>query len=201
MHFLRFQVFIWPEGHISIKGPSTWGNIEKTEPILVIDGVIIDLENAESNNSEKKLLMESPLLTYIKSYPPGAVDFIEVLTGAEAAYYGARGGNGAIIINTRNGPRKIIKNSIPGLKQFFTKGYLNPILFVGPDYDKPEVKNSANPDLRSTLYWDGDLLTDENGKASIDFFTSDAATTYSVIVRGVTVSGDIIYKKITIQRK
>ena len=140
-------------------------------------------------------------MSVLNTYSVDDIDFIEVLTGAEAAYYGAGGGNGVILINTRNGPRKILKNSIPGLKQFYAKGYLNPVLFVGPDYDKPEIKNSTSPDLRSTLYWNGDLLTDDKGKAAIDFFTADAKSTYSVIIKGVTVNGDIIYKKITVQRK
>ena len=129
------------------------------------------------------------------------IDFIEVLTGAEAAYYGSGGGNGVILINTRNGLRKNINSSKTGLKQVYAKGYLGPMLFVGPDYDKPDIKKSNSPDLRSTLYWNGNLLTDDNGKATIDFFTADAKTDYSVIIKGVTVSGEMVYKKISIQRK
>jgi len=178
---------------LNIHGPTSMSTM--SEPLLIVDGspFLFPIDSTH-------LLPESPLISYLNTYTVDDIDFIEVLTGAEAAYYGSGGGNGVILINTRNGPRKILKNSIPGLKQFFTKGYLSPVLFVGPDYDKPEIKNSTDPDLRSTLYWNGDLLTDE-GKASISFFTSDAKTTYSVIIKGVTVNGDIIYKTTSIQRK
>ena len=176
---------------LNIHGPTSMSSM--SEPLLVLDGSPFVF------SVDTTLQPESPLIRFLNTYSVDDIDFIEVLTGAEAAYYGAGGGNGVILINTRNGPRKIIKNSIPGLKQFFAKGYLNPVLFIGPDYDKPEIKNSTNPDLRSTIYWNGDLLTDE-GKASVNFFTSDSKTTYSVIIKGLTVNGDIIYKTIRIQR-
>jgi hypothetical protein len=177
---------------LNIHGPTSMSST--SEPLLVLDGAPFVFP------ADTTLQPESPLISFLNTYSVDDIDFIEVLTGAEAAYYGAGGGNGVILVNTRNGPRKIMKNSIPGLKQFFTKGYLNPILFVSPDYDKPEIKNSTNPDLRSTIYWNGDLLTDQRNP-SVNFFTSDLKTTYSVIIKGVTVNGDIIYKTISIQRK
>ena len=184
---------------LNIHGPTSMSSM--SEPLLVIDGSPVDLSNHIKDNKDITLQPESPLISFLNTYSVDDIDFIEVLTGAEAAYYGSNAGNGVIIVNTRNGPRKNIKNSIPGLKQFFAKGYLNPILFNGPDYTKPEIKNSSNPDLRSTLYWNENLLTNDSGKASIEFFTADAKGTYSVTIKGVTVNGDIIYKNITVQRK
>ena len=179
---------------LNIHGPTAVSSM--SEPLLVIDGSPFIFPKDDITPQP-----ESRLISFLNTYSVDDIDFIEVLTGAEAAYYGSNAGNGVIIINTRNGPRKNIKNSIPGLKQFFAKGYLNPILFNGPDYTKPEIKNSSNPDLRSTLYWNENLLTNDSGKASIEFFTADAKGTYSVTIKGVTVNGDIIYKNITVQRK
>ena len=61
-----------------------------------------------------------------------------------------------------------------------------------------EIKRSLFPDLRSTLYWNGNILTNENGKATIRFFTSDATTPYTIILTGVTTSGAILYKAISV---
>jgi uncharacterized protein YfaS (alpha-2-macroglobulin family) len=70
-----------------------------------------------------------------------------------------------------------------------------------PDYNNKEIKNSKNHDLRTTIYWNGDIFTDKDGKASVNFFTADAPATYIVIVRGITANGDKIYKTATINRR
>jgi len=79
--------------------------------------------------------------------------------------------------------------------------YHTPPKFVMPDYSATAVKNSKIPDPRTTIFWNGKLLTDQDGKAQVKFFTADDNSIYTVTVTGVTQNGDYIYKRITINRK
>jgi hypothetical protein len=49
--------------------------------------------------------------------------------------------------------------------------------------------------LRSTIFWQPNVVGDENGKASLSFFTADISSIYSVIVEGVNEEGKLIYQR------
>ena len=51
--------------------------------------------------------------------------------------------------------------------------------FFTPDYSTATTKNNRIPDYRNTLYWKPDLHTGKDGKAEIDFFTSDETGNYT----------------------
>jgi hypothetical protein len=51
---------------------------------------------------------------------------------------------------------------------------------------------STKPDLRSTIYWKPNLITDENGQAQIRFYTADLAGTYTLILEGISSEGEIL---------
>ncbi len=137
----------------------------------------------------------------LTSVNPLQVDFIEVLRGPETAYYGMQGSDGVILVNTISGTKEITTVDDKGTAVIFPKGYFKKTEFPSPDYDKKEKnKNTSYPDLRSTIYWNGDLQTDMNGKAGVVFFTADASATYTACVLGITASGELVYKQIKIKR-
>jgi hypothetical protein len=185
------------KGLVVIKGPGSFALSTTSEPLLVIDGAALDL----SDFDDPAFGVNSPVLQYLNSLSVESIDFIEVLAGPEAAFYGIRSANGVIVINTRTGNRTRIDDKKTGLKQFYTRGYLTMIPYVGLSYNTEEEKKRPYPDQRSTLYWNGNILTDEKGLASVDFFTADDTSNYTVSVIGVTVDGEIICKKWTIVRK
>ena len=47
----------------------------------------------------------------------------------------------------------------------------------------------------------GHLYSNANGKAQVEFYTSDNNTSYTISVTGLTAGGEIIHKKLSIQRK
>jgi hypothetical protein len=53
----------------------------------------------------------------------------------------------------------------------------------------------TKPDLRTTIHWEPNITTDEEGKANFRFYTADAPSTYSVVIEGVTEDGKIVYKR------
>lgn len=61
--------------------------------------------------------------------------------------------------------------------------------FNFPNYSIDELKKSRLPDFRNTLYWNPDVRTDKNGEAAVEFYTSDEAGEYIVIVEGFTSDG------------
>ena len=170
-------------GDISIFGTGYPPNGTIGRPLLVVDGVAIGDVG----------------LGYFEDLNPAEIDFIEVLRGGEAGIYGMRGGNGVISVNTRKGPSP---ESLS--KSYFT--VYTPLTyhvcpqFAMPDYSNKEIKNSNTPDPRNTIYWNGNLMTDLKGQASVNFYAADKATNYTVTVTGLTSKGDIIYKRIIISR-
>jgi uncharacterized protein YfaS (alpha-2-macroglobulin family) len=50
-------------------------------------------------------------------------------------------------------------------------------------------------DLRSTIHWEPNLVTDANGKATVSFFTADKLTNYAIIMEGTDLDGGIGYSR------
>ena len=67
--------------------------------------------------------------------------------------------------------------------------------FVSPDYSSIENKDKPNPDFRNTLYWNPTLNPDKEGKITAEFWTSDFASDYEIIIQGVTSEGRLISVK------
>jgi hypothetical protein len=162
-------------------------SIDGYHPLLLLDGI------------EPHIAGES-MLDFINSIPVSSIDFIEVLTGPQAAIYGVRGVKGVILINTSTHPHSTAPD-ISGLSSFYPRGFHTAQPFVMPDYNNKETRDSKIPDLRTTIYWNGDIITNKEGKASINFFTADRPGTYLITITGVSSNGDKIYKTITINRR
>ncbi|MDW7693874.1 hypothetical protein R9C00_03875 [Flammeovirgaceae bacterium SG7u.111] len=60
--------------------------------------------------------------------------------------------------------------------------------FYSPSYNESNL-DSRIPDFRNTLYWNPSVQTDEQGNATISFFTSDDTGNYSISVEGLSEEG------------
>ena len=67
--------------------------------------------------------------------------------------------------------------------------------FSSPDYPDPQSKRSRIPDFRNTLYWNPAVEADKEGKARVEFWSSDFATDYIIDIQGVTSDGHPISVK------
>ena len=105
--------------------------------------------------------------------------------------FGGRGANGAIVINTRRGfvEKNTVNNNMAIVRPI---GYQQSVEFYSPVYDTPEKLKSTKPDLRSTIYWNPAVTTDEHGEAHISFYTADSSSRYRLAVEGVSAIGAII---------
>src|SRR5690606_11803097 len=55
--------------------------------------------------------------------------------------------------------------------------------------------------LRITIHWEANIITDENGKATFDFYTSDEAGQYLLTVEGLDLNGRLGRKTLTLDVK
>lgn len=184
-------------GFVTVNGGNSFVIGADAEPLLIVDGIPIPTDTADKLPGSEP----SPLMLALNRIDPALVEFIEVLTGSETAVYGTRGGNGVIIVNTRS-KLVIDDDGKPnGIRNLSVKGFHVPESFEQRDYAVKEIRNTKIPDTRTLIYWNGDGLTDNNGKALVSFYTADPVTSYLVTVTGITANGMYFQKQITISRK
>ncbi|MCE6988362.1 hypothetical protein [Dyadobacter sp. CY323] len=70
--------------------------------------------------------------------------------------------------------------------------------FYAPKYDNGNA-NSRIPDFRNLLHWAPNVVTDKNGKATVEFYTSDQTGQYEVVIQGVTPTGVTGSKSVTFE--
>ena len=69
------------------------------------------------------------------------------------------------------------------------RGFNKPVEYYNPDYSK---KQPEAPDYRKTLYWNADVVTDDEGKAEVSFFNNSICKDFKVSIEGVTPDGMFI---------
>jgi TonB-dependent SusC/RagA subfamily outer membrane receptor len=118
------------------------------------------------------------------------VETIEVLkSGSNLSIYGSRGGSGILIITTKRGGGYNYNGYAAGIITYNPKGYSYSREFYSPKYD---VENASKaPDLRTTIYWNPQIITDAAGKGKFDYFNSDETGTYRVLVEGINATGQL----------
>lgn len=184
-------------GYVTVNGGNSFAIGAATEPLLLIDGVPIPSDTSDKLPGSEP----SPVLLALNRIDPSTVEFIEVLTGPEAAIYGVRGGNGVIIVNTRSRMQLDETGKANGIRNLVVKGFHVSEPFTQRDYAVKEIRNSKLPDTRTLIFWNGDGLTDDNGKATISFYTADAVANYQVTVTGITANGVRFEQTLTLSRK
>ncbi|MFW5821705.1 MAG: TonB-dependent receptor plug domain-containing protein, partial [Bacteroidota bacterium] len=148
--------------NITIRGVNSFYG--GTDPLFIIDGIPSDKNFAMSMN-------------------PNDIDRIEILKGPDAAIYGSRGANGVIAIYTKRG-----KFMLKGVIDFRMLGYHTPHEFYSPKYEV-KGRDEKFDDDRTTLFWEPDIITGEDGKATVEFYTSDLEGDYSILVEGMDKNG------------
>ncbi|WP_165395214.1 TonB-dependent receptor [Flagellimonas allohymeniacidonis] len=157
-----------------------------TSPLFVIDGVPLPPYDTSTGGSLDLLSMDTVHIM-----------FIDVLTGAQASYYGARGSNGVIAIYTDRGRRFDFEEKVyPGILNLTVKGFDKPDRFTAPNYNFPKPQH-AKPDYRNTLHWEPNLEISPEKGALITFFADDSSGKYKVVLEGVLEDGQLLQEEAT----
>jgi len=97
-----------------------------------------------------------------------------------------------IEVTTHSGNGIFMKHT-PGVYVYKPLPVSWPVQFYAPRYP---VKNEPGrlPDLRSTIYWQPNVVTNKEGKAETSFYSADKPSTYTVILQGSDMNGNIGYR-------
>lgn len=185
---------------VKIRGMSDVGN--NSTPLFLIDGIPI-LSNANqslpdlgSDNSDDEgtsqdyQRKDNSVVATVKSIPMQDIEKVEILKSPQKlALFGSEGANGVIAIYTHRGVKPEPSPFIKGLLERNIQGYTSNKTFYSPKYT-PENRTNSKPDLRTTLFWNPEVLT-KNGAAELNFFTSDHLGSYTIFVEGISSAGKI----------
>lgn len=109
------------------------------------------------------------------------------------------GTNGVLVINKKKKPKGTSVNLAdlqklippPYILQFVPRGYSVAKEFYSPKYvvNKP---SNVGIDLRSTIYWNPQVNTDQTtGAASLQFYNADGVGSYRAVVEGIDKTGHV----------
>ncbi|MEO6852016.1 MAG: hypothetical protein ABI203_05130, partial [Mucilaginibacter sp.] len=132
---------------------------------------IVGIELMHNFSTTHKYDLEFYYDLYISTGVPLPFAYIEITT---------RSGNGAFIHTT------------PGIYLYKPLAFSMPAQFYRPKYIV-KVKTPVLPDLRSTIHWEPNIITDAAGKATISFYSADSPTNYSIIINGTDLNGRVGY--------
>ncbi|MEJ5994906.1 hypothetical protein WG904_10800 [Pedobacter sp. Du54] len=152
--------------------------------LLIVDGVQINQ-------------LEMP--EFLESINPRDLAGIEVLTSDYfTSVLGPDASSGAIYITTKKGSDTLIPAT--NTAKVKNGGYTTKKEFYVPNYDDPTT-NKELPDLRSTIYWNPNVITDENGVAKFNFFNAGTPGKYQVSIEGLDPFGALGRKIFTYEVK
>ena len=140
---------------------------------LVIDGTFVDRQ-------------------VFSELSPDDIEGIEIIAGPHwAAIYGSQMASGGLVITTKRAKKtNEYYRYAPGVVTYMPKGFYKAREFYSPQYDNPHT-NQKMADLRSTIYWNPNIITDKDGKASFEYFNADGKGTYRVVVAGIDADGNL----------
>ncbi len=142
----------------------------------------------------------SPVALFLNEFPVNAsvlssvsmsnVAYIQVF---RPPFIGAIGGGagGAIAVYTRKGEDS--KSVVIGLDFTLIPGYTPVKEFYSPNYAEQQ-QNFPQKDLRRTVYWKPNILSDGvNKKITVSFYNNDISHTLQLVIEGVSQDGKLIH--------
>ena len=158
---------------IRIRGEASVAN---RNPLFIVDGIPVENFNTTIN--------------------PNDISSVTVLKDAAAtAIYGSRAVNGVVIVNSLKSSLSQIQFNITPKTYFAVEripsghfvSYNQTRQFAYPEYSS--TSTSHRFDYREALYWNPVVETDKNGKAKVEFYNSDASSTFRIITEGISEAG------------
>lgn len=165
---------------------------------IIIDGVDIDFARPEGVSTYEHFNQ------YLDYYDAEEIKGIEVMIKtAHSSSYTIRfldpmaipWDNAFIEITTRSGHGPFVKKAV-GTYVYRPMPINIPKQFYAPKYKMDSVPDMT--DIRTTIFWAPNIITDKNGKATISFYTADAPGKYTIIAEGADLDGDVGVKRASI---
>lgn len=161
-------------GTIGVRGGSSYGSnmrMKKSDVATVVNG--------EERSINEVLQMRA-----------ADVESITVMKNATNTQWGFRNIGTLIIIQTKPGSRGRNVFEKVNIAGYTPLGYQKPVAFYSPKYTPNTL---VKRDQRRTLHWEPCVRFLPDGKASFQFYTGDRKGTYTILIQGVTIDGQIIH--------
>ena len=140
-------------------------------PLIMIDGVAL----ADPHN--------------IFTYDPLKVKRLDIMSNRYI--YGDAAFSGIISLSTYNGTFDAFDLD-PKLVAVDYNGLQLQRQFYSPAYATKQQIESKIPDLRNTLFWSPHISTGEDGRTSLQFYSSDRKGKYIVVLQGINSNGELV---------
>lgn len=181
--------------NIIIRGSSSLSGVN--QPLLVVDGVPVNYNDKTTG--------------LFNNIDPNNIASINILKGTRASsLYGSRGARGVVLIATKKGVQtygaKVINNqkyNNYAVANFYSNrisNFYSARQFYTPIYNNKELSDERT-DFRQTIYWNPVIQTDEKGEAILEFYNSDAITSFKVTAEGIGYNGLVGRKEIEYSTK
>lgn len=121
----------------------------------------------------------------INSISTGLIDKIEIMTNATVNDLET---DGAIIITLKHGYSADEIQS-KGILPITAIGFYKAREFYSPKYESPDKGKTA--DLRTTIYWNPEVVTNKDGNASFSYYNADETGNYRVVIEGIDNKGNL----------
>lgn len=155
---------------VTVSGNSVRFNRYNDDALIMIDGMEIEIDELQSVSTDD-------------------VAKIESINTSRAAILGSKGGNGAILIYTKEGFNYSKKETVLHSIIMEVNGYQEPRFFYSPSYNDPISNVTVAPDIRNTLYWNPYVQPDNTGNTEVSYYNSEANTDVNVTLEGITSNG------------
>ncbi len=174
--------------------PRHYYYIDTRRAHLVIDGISVDQVKTSDISTEEYYK------DFLNNYSAEDIKGIEVmLSGEHEIGYQVFIGPLAnpfdhtwIEITTRGGKGPFFTRT-PGTYMYKPIAFTLPKKFYSPKY-KPGSKADMT-DIRSTVFWEPNLVTNEKGEASLSFYTADNPGNYTITIEGADMRGNLGAKR------
>lgn len=124
-----------------------------------------------------------------------SIDLVKSVVDA-ATYSDVDAPIGVLTINLKEGVG--VLEDLRPLESIHVKnklGYKRSVEYYQPKYEVTEVYRDKTPDLRTTLCWEPRIKIGKDGRAKVSFYTSDRASTYDIVLEGITADGHPVHYK------
>ncbi|WP_316830661.1 TonB-dependent receptor [Pedobacter aquatilis] len=185
-----------------IKDLVTWGSVWRMLPGVEVSRM--DTPRLIRGGFGSSTLKNTPMMYVIDGIYPGTLDglrpadveSIELLkTIALTTIYGMEAGGGVIVITTKKGTDLSYKYEPEGIVNLNPKGITVSKVFYSPQYDKP--KELDIDDTRNTVYWNPEIITNDDGSGRFEFYNANEPGNYRMIIEGIDISGHLARKVYT----
>lgn len=128
--------------------------------------------------------------------PIDMVKQVDLIPPYMTTLFGSRVGfNALAVVTTKDGSELSTgkHQAILNMQVAAPLGYQKPAEFYSPIYEIEKQKNISESDLRTTLYWNPNILIEKGKIVNIEFYSSDNIPDYNIEINGIFNASPLLY--------